>query len=167
MSVERRRNVLLLLPRFQREAQEQRNKEADPFTRLRCAPTLVTKVKERATRFSLSHFLFRRHNSVPVKIFSEVCSKNVAPLRPPLLRRKNSKNKTNKYVSLCVSADSLICPLRLQLEKAKLVVPTISTVSETSLSTATTTSERGSFTSFSEQHDEMFTSHDFELDLVI
>jgi hypothetical protein len=30
-----------------------------------------------------------------------------------------------------------------------------------------TTIERGSFTSFSEHNDEMFTSHDFELDLNI
>jgi len=115
-----------------REAQEQRNKAADPFTRLRCAPTLVTKTPQISSREDLLRGLQQERRAAE------------AAAQKKKLEEQNQ-----------------------QIEKSKLTTPTISTVSETSLSTATTTSERGSFTSFSDQHDEMFTSHDFELDLVI
>jgi RNA polymerase-associated protein RTF1 len=126
------KNIEMVLAR---EAQEHRNAASDPFTRRRCAPTLVTKTQQLNTREDLIRELQQERRA------AEAAKKKVDEQR--LLMEKNKPITTTTTTTI---SDK--------------------TLPEKSFST-TTTIERGSFTSFSERDDEIFTSHDFELDLNI
>lgn len=117
-----------------RDAQESRNATAaDPFTRRRCAPTLVTKASQVKKNEDLIRELHERRAA-------ELAAKKQTD-------DQRFVNETNQSTLVPVSTSDKTLP-------------------DKGISTMTTI-ERGSFTSFSEHTDEMFTSHDFELDLNI
>jgi len=126
------KNIEMVLAR---EAQEHRNAASDPFTRRRCAPTLVTKAQQLNTKEDLIRGLQQERRAV-----AEAAATKKKLDEQHLLTENNQSRTTT------ITSDK---PLP-----------------EKGLSTMTTI-ERGSFTSFSEHNDEMFTSHDFELDLNI
>lgn len=124
------KNIEMILAR---DAQESRNSTAaDPFTRRRCAPTLVTK----GTQLKKDEDLIRELHE---RRAAELAAKKQAD------DQRFVNEKTQSTLTPILSSDK---------------------ITDRSISTMTTT-ERGSFTSFSEHTDEMFTSHDFELDLNI
>ncbi|CAF4010981.1 unnamed protein product [Rotaria magnacalcarata] len=120
-----------------REAQEPRNSAADPFTRRRCAPMLVTQT--------------------PV-INSAEDLKRETERREAQTKKKNEEQRsTNEKNKLLITKDTT----------TKITTHNRADKPHTEKSFTMTTGERGSFTSFSEHSDEMFASHDFELDLNI
>jgi len=125
-----------------REAQEHRNTAADPFTRRRCAPTLVTKAPQLNTEDLKRELHERRAADTAAAAAATAAAAKKKADEQRLLTEKNKAFTTTTEI---------------KTEKS---------TSEKSFSTMTTI-ERGSFTSFSEHNDEMFTSHDFELDLNI
>ncbi|CAF4606654.1 unnamed protein product [Rotaria sp. Silwood1] len=125
-----------------REAQEHRNTAADPFTRRRCAPTLVTKTPQVNTKADLLRELQHERRAIEAAAMKK-------QLDEQRLLAEQNKSSTTTNTTAKTTTDT---PDK--------------TLSEKSFTTMTT-GERGSFTSFSEHNDEMFTSHDFELDLNI
>ncbi|CAF3353121.1 unnamed protein product [Rotaria socialis] len=120
-----------------REAQEPRNSAADPFTRRRCAPMLVTQT--------------------PL-IHSAEDLKRETERREAQTKKKNEEQRsTNEKNKLLITKDTT----------TKITTHNRTDKPHTEKSFTMTTGERGSFTSFSEHSDEMFASHDFELDLNI
>ncbi|CAF0949967.1 unnamed protein product [Adineta ricciae] len=126
-----------------RKAQEEQNAAADPFTRRRCAPTLVTKTPQLSNKEELIRGLHQERKAAEAAA--------VAAAKKKLDEQQRLLSNTNKFTTTTT------------ITKQE---PTDKMHSERSYSSMTTT-ERGSFTSFSEHNDEMFTSHDFELDLNI
>jgi len=128
------KNIEMVLAR---DAQEHRNEAADPFTRRRCAPTLVTKAQQLNSKEDLLRGLQQERRAAEAAAMKEKLDEQ---------RLLTEKNKSITKTTTATTSDK--------------------TLPENSFSTMTTI-ERGSFTSFSEHNDEMFTSHDFELDLNI
>ncbi|CAF3774009.1 unnamed protein product [Rotaria magnacalcarata] len=121
-----------------REAQEHRNVTADPFTRRRCAPTLVSKAtvtKEEIIRQLHLQRAADEENAMKKK-----------------LEERRLLDEKNKAKQTMITTSDLFSNKQINEEK---ILPAI------------TTRERGSFTSIFERHDELFTSHDFELDVPI
>ncbi|CAF1273527.1 unnamed protein product [Rotaria sordida] len=127
-----------------REAQEHRNTASDPFTRRRCAPTLVTKTPQVAASADLLRELQHERRA------AEAAAAMKKHLDEQRLLAEQNKSSTTTTIITQTTTDKT----------------TDKTLSEKSFTTMTT-GERGSFTAFSEHNDEMFTSHDFELDLNI
>ncbi|CAF3326800.1 unnamed protein product [Rotaria socialis] len=121
-----------------REAQEHRNVTADPFTRRRCAPTLVSKAtvtKEEIIRQLHLQRVADEENAMKKK-----------------LEERRLLDEKNKVKQTMITTSDISSSKQINEEK---ILPAI------------TTRERGSFTSISERHDELFASHDFELDVPI
>ncbi|CAF2526021.1 unnamed protein product [Rotaria sp. Silwood2] len=118
-----------------REAQEHRNIQADPFTRRRCAPILVSKAA--TTKDELIRELHLREAE------KEKAKKKLEEER--LLEEQMAKKAA-------LTANQM--SLNRQISR-EINLP------------AMTINERGSFTSFTDNNDELFASHNFELDIHI
>ncbi|UJR09158.1 hypothetical protein I4U23_013406 [Adineta vaga] len=122
-----------------REAQEHPNAASDPFTRRRCAPVLVSKAQQ--TKEELIRELHSRRAA------DEEAAKQKADEQLLIIQKSEAKHTKTTTKTMQTTMDTLIFP-------------------ENGLSTMATR-ERGSFTMLTENSDEMFTSHDFELDFTI
>ncbi|CAF3499645.1 unnamed protein product [Rotaria sp. Silwood1] len=120
-----------------REAQEHRDVQADPFTRRRCAPILVSKAPQ--TKDELIRELH---------------------LQRAVEEEEKAKKKREEERLL----------EEQKAKKAALTATKISInrqISRETILPAVTIDERGSFTLFKDNNDELFTSHNFELDIPI
>ncbi|CAF1103389.1 unnamed protein product [Adineta ricciae] len=118
-----------------REALEHANAAADPFTRRRCAPVLVTKAPQ-----------------TKEELIRELHSQRAAEEQAAAAKKKTEEQR-----------------LAGQKNAVKTVKSTLTrTIDTTVLSEnglpSMTTHERGSFTMLTDNSDEIFTSHNFELD---
>ncbi|CAF1464538.1 unnamed protein product [Adineta steineri] len=125
-----------------REAQENKNAKPDPFTRRRCAPVLVARAAQ--TKEELIREL---HSQRVAEEEAAEAKKKAAEQR--LLGEKNNTKKT--------VVTKTITKIQTTIDEQ---------FPENGISSMTT-HERGSFTLFTENNDEMFASHDFELDFTI
>ncbi|CAF1070326.1 unnamed protein product [Rotaria sordida] len=115
-----------------REAQENRNVQADPFTRRRCAPILVSKAQQTKD-----------------ELIRELHMQRAADEEKAKKKREEEEQKAKKAA---VTTTQISIHRQISSERK---LP------------AVTSHERGSFTSYADNNDELFTSHNFELDVVI
>lgn len=122
-----------------REAIENRNAASDPFTRRRCAPTLVSKAPQ--TKEDLIRELHLQRSTDEAA--AAITKKKEEEKR---LLEEKAKSKTSSIALLPIDRQIVV--------SSEVNLPSMSI------------HERGTFTSITDTNDELFSSHNFELDLV-